>query len=235
MQQKTIIVKLTGNLIEQTDHGLDATYLEALAAQVKQLSETITFGIVMGGGNFFRGAVQSKEVHISEQTGHTVGMLATMMNGLILQDIFEQAGINTTLFSALPCETVGLPLSPQGLRSALRQKRCLIFSGGTGNPFFSTDTTAVVRALQIGATEIWKGTKVDGIYTDDPKKNPQAQMIKRLSYKEALEKNLHIMDAAAFALAEPHNLVLRVFNIFTDNALIKAATDTEFGSTVGHI
>ena len=232
MQRNTIIVKLTGNLIEDTPQGLDASRLESLASQIKELSSSLTFGIVMGGGNFFRGAKQSKEVHISAQTGHTVGMLATMMNGLIIQDIFEQAGIETTLFSAVPCETVGLPLSPQNIRSALQKRRCLIFSGGTGNPYFSTDTTAVVRALQIGADTIIKGTKVDGVYSEDPHKNPQAELLKSLSYKEALEKNIQVMDQTAITLAQDHSITLRVCNIFTDNALIKAVNEADFGSTI---
>ena len=168
MERRRIIVKLTGNLIEQTAQGLDTSSIKALASQIKQLSDSITFGIVVGGGNFFRGSLQSTYSAIGEQTGHLVGMLATMMNGLIVQDIFEQAGIPTTLFSAVPCDLVGLPLSPQGLQKALKEKRCLIFAGGTGTPFLSTDTTAVIRSLQIDAMELWKGTKVDGVYSDDP-------------------------------------------------------------------
>ncbi len=220
-----ILLKLTGNIL---DNG--PAPLENIAAQIKQLDST--FGIVIGGGNFFRGARQSSDLHISEQTGHTVGMLATLMNGLIVQDIFEQADIPTTLFSAIPCPTVGLPLSPQAIRKALKESRCLIFSGGTGNPFVSTDTTAVIRALQINAHQIWKATKVDGIYSADPHKEPSANLIKKLTYKQALDDNLRVMDATAFTLAHEHNLELRVFNIFSDNALIQVANDPEFGSTL---
>ncbi len=235
MERRRIIVKLTGNLIEQTAQGLDTSAIKEIASQVKQLSDSITFGIVIGGGNFFRGSLQSSYSSIGEQTGHLVGMLATMMNGLMVQDIFEQMGIKTTLFSAVPCDLVGLPLSPQALSKALREKSCLIFAGGTGSPFFSTDTTAVVRALQIDAVELWKGTKVDGVYSDDPLKNPQAHLLKKLTYHDALEKKLSIMDAAAYTLAEAHALPIRIFNIFTENALIKAANTQEFGSTIGQI
>ena len=232
--RKKIILKLTGELLRHTDRGFDASALENIAGQIKQLSSSYTFGIVTGGGNFFRGSQQSPEIGISLQTGHYVGMLATMMNGLIIQDIFEHAGIATTLFSAVPCDTIGLPLSPQAIRTALESDRCLLFAGGMGNPFLSTDTTAVIRALQIGATELWKGTKVDGVYSEDPLKNPQAQRLAKTTYKKALHDDLHIMDAAAFALADPHNLIIRIFNIFHENALLKAAHEKDFGSTISH-
>jgi uridylate kinase len=229
MEPKRILVKLTGDLIGQGD---DSVPLQNIARQIKKLSNSFSFGIVIGGGNFFRGSLQSKDAGISELTGHTVGMLATMMNGLIVQDIFEQAQIETTLFSAVPCDLVGTVASPQAISRAFSEKRCLIFAGGTGNPFFSTDTTAVVRALQIEAKELWKGTKVDGIYSEDPIKNPEAKLIKEISYKDVLEKNLAVMDSAAYALAEVHRLPLRIFNIFVDNALVDAAYDEEFGSTI---
>lgn len=232
MERTRILLKLTGNLLEQTSQGIDTTSMKKLAQQIKHLQDTITFGVVVGGGNFFRGARQSAQSGIREQTGHAVGMLATMMNGLIIQDIFEQENIKTTLFTAVPCDFVGSSPSPQALTNALENHHCLIFSGGTGNPYFSTDTTAVVRALQMGAVELWKGTNVDGVYSDDPIKNPSAEHIKRLSYKDALFKKLSIMDATAYSLAEAHTLPLRIFNIFTENALIHAAHNKEFGSTI---
>ncbi len=221
-----ILLKLTGNIL---DDG--PTLLENIAAQLQQL-EDYTFGIVIGGGNFFRGARQSKKLHITEQTGHSVGMLATLMNGLIIQDIFEHAGISTTLFSAIVCPEVGLSISPQGLQRALKESRCLIFGGGTGSPYFSTDTSAVIRALQIQASSLWKATKVDGIYSADPYEDPSAKMLKHVSYHQAREKDLGIMDATAFVLAQEHNLPIRVFNIFSDNALIHAAKDPAYGSLV---
>ncbi len=232
MERKKILVKLTGNLLEHTAQGVDTSSLKSIALQIKKLSTSISFGIVVGGGNIFRGSLQSKHSGISEQTGHLVGMIATMMNGLIVQDVFEQAGIETTLFTAVPCDPVGILPSPQALNKAFKQQKCLIFVGGTGNPYFSTDTTAVIRALQMEATELWKGTKVDGIYSEDPLKNPHAQLLKRVRYKEALDENLTIMDSAAYALAEVHSLPLRIFNIFIENALIEAAHNKEFGSTI---
>ncbi len=228
--RKTIVLKLTGEIIQHTSAGLDATLLEDIARQIKLLRATHQFGIVMGGGNFFRGAQHGTE--ISAQVGHYVGMLATMMNGLIIQDIFERAGISTALFSAITCEEVGFSLSPQNIANGLHDKDCLIFAAGTGNPFFTTDTTAVLRTLQLNADELWKGTKVDGVYLTDPQKDPSAQIVKRLTYHEALAKRLQVMDLSAFALAEQYKVRTRVFNIFTKDALLQAATIPTFGSTI---
>ena len=228
---RRILLKITGETIAHTKRGLDAHWVKIIAQQIKKLP-TVKFGIVIGGGNFFRGAQQGKEVDISENVGHYVGMLATMMNGLIIQDIFAQEGLSSALLSGMPCESVAHTVSPQEIAYALENKDCVLFAGGTGNPYFSTDTTAVLRALQINADELWKGTKVDGIYTDDPKKNPNAQLIKKLTYHDALEKNYHVMDAAAYALAQEHTIPTRIFDIFDDNALYKAASDKTFGSTI---
>jgi uridylate kinase len=232
MSHKVIVLKLTGEIIQHGPHGLDASGLEHLAKQVKALIPSIKLGIVMGGGNFFRGAQEGMQMHLKSHVGHTVGMLATMMNGLIIQDIFESSQIKTALFSALECNGVGSALSPQNIASALEDKDCLIFSGGTGNPYFTTDTTAVIRALQINATQLWKGTKVDGVYTSDPTKNPDAQFLKKLTYKEVLDKKLGVMDGSAFALAQQHNLTIKIFNIFHENSLIEAASQHDYGSTI---
>ncbi len=225
-----IVLKLTGEIVKHSTQGIDATLLEDIALQIKELRSTHQFGIVMGGGNFFRGARPGSG--LSPQVGHYVGMLATMMNGLIIQDIFERVGLSTLLFSAVNCPEVGSALSPQALTQGLKEKECLIFAGGTGNPYFTTDTAAVLRSLQLNAVELWKGTKVDGIYSSDPTKDPNAQLVKITTYQDVLNKRLEIMDLSAFALAEQHNVRTRIFNIFTKNALIKAAQTPTFGSTV---
>lgn len=225
-----IVLKLTGEIVRHTSEGLDASLLADIARQIKELRPRYQFCIVMGGGNFFRGIQRGAQM--CENVGHYVGMLATMMNGLIIQDIFGQARISTTLFSAIECEEVGLSLSPQNIAEALQTKDCLIFVGGTGNPFFTTDTTAVLRTLQVHAQELWKGTKVDGIYLSDPQKDPAAQLVKVITYRETLNKKLAVMDLSAFALAEQYKIKTRIFNIFAENALIKAATTPSFGSTI---
>ncbi|MBA3954171.1 UMP kinase [Candidatus Dependentiae bacterium] len=230
--KKTILLKLTGELIEQTNAGLNADRIRSLGTQIKELMADYTFALVIGGGNFFRGAQQGNEVAITPQVSHYVGMLATMMNGLIMQDIFEQLGIHTSLFSALDCPEIGLSISAQEIRKAQKNNHCMIFTGGTGNPYFTTDTTAVLRALQINADQLWKGTKVDGIYTKDPQVHHDAEFLRHVSYTTALDLRLGIMDLEAFALAQKHSLSLRVFNIFTENALLRAASESTFGSTI---
>jgi uridylate kinase len=230
--KKTILLKLTGELIEQTAAGLNADRIRSLGTQIKELMADYTFALVIGGGNFFRGAQQGDEVHITPQVSHYVGMLATMMNGLIIQDIFEQLGIPTSLFSALECPEVGLSISAQEIRKAQLSGRCMIFTGGTGNPYFTTDTNAVLRALQIRADMLWKGTKVQGAYTKDPQVYPDAEFLDQLTYTTALDLRLGVMDLEAFALAQKHHLTLRIFNIFSENALLRVASDSTFGSTI---
>lgn len=229
--KKTILLKVTGEILPCTERGFDGSFLETLTSQLKKLLATHRFSIVVGGGNIFRGAHPGK-LSISTNVGHSVGMLATMMNGLIVQDVFEQAGISTQLFTASCNEAVGITPSPQAIREALSKKECLIFAGGSGNPYITTDTTAVIRALQVGAQELWKGTHVDGIYSQDPKEDTSASLLKSVSYKEVLNQRYGVMDLAAFALAEQYKVYLRIFNIFKEEALIKAAQDATFGSTV---
>lgn len=229
-QRTLIVLKLTGEIIQHSTKGLDSSLLEGLASQIKQLLPAYQFGIVMGGGNFFRGAQRGTK--LSAVAGHYVGMIATMMNGLIIQDILEQSGIATSLFSAVACEEVAYCISPQNIAQAQKEKDCIIFSGGTGNPYFTTDTTAVLRTMQLNAKELWKGTKVDGIYLSDPAKDPAAQIVKTITYKEALDKRLAVMDLSAFALAEQYNVRIRVFNIFSKDALLQAARSPNFGSTI---
>lgn len=231
--KQTILLKLTGEILSMTPHhSIDGSMVRTIAQQIRQLSQTHYFGIVIGGGNFFRGNKQGTALGLSPSVGHQIGMLATMMNGLIVKDIFEQQGVCSTLFSAIPSSEIGIPISNQAIKSALDRGDCTIFSGGTGNPFFTTDTTAMLRGLQIEADYVWKGTNVDGIYTADPRIFPEAHMMKRVSYQDALNNNLKILDATAFVLAKEHNLKIRVFNIFKDNALINASQNEEFGSIV---
>lgn len=231
--KKRILLKLTGEIFLSADKAsLSAHSINHLLAQIKKLSATHLFGIVIGGGNFFRGSLHGAALGMKSASGHEVGMLATMMNGLILKDLLEQQGMQTTLFCAIQCAQIGTPISQQAIDNALRANHVLIFTGGTGNPFFTTDTNAVLRSLQINADEIWKGTTVDGIYEADPRKNPQAKKLKKVSYHDALLNNLGIMDATAYALAEQHKQRIRVFNVFTPNALLHAVEDENFGSII---
>lgn len=230
--KRIILLKITGEVLLDDAKELSSTYIRNIAVQIKKLQPTHQFGIVIGGGNFFRGAKQGKQLGISASVGHQIGMLGTMMNGLILKDIFEEHDIPCSLFCAVPAAEVGIPISQQAIESALTKERCPIFTGGTGNPFFTTDTTAVLRGLQINAKQVWKGTGVEGIYNKDPHQFPDAHLIKEVSYEKALLDQLAILDSTAFALAQRHQLPLRVFNIFVPDALLKAAHDPHFGSIV---
>ncbi len=231
--RQIILLKLTGNVLQLTPQGsYDSSLVRSIAQQIRQINQTHYFGIVIGGGNFFRGNQQGVELGLSASMGHNVGMLATMMNGLIIKNLFEQEGVPSTLLSAIPSPEIGSAISNQTIKNALEKDNCVIFAGGTGNPFFTTDTTAVLRGLQIEAKSIWKGTNVDGIFSEDPRCVVHASLLKRVSYQEALQNKLKILDATAFTLAQEHHLKIRVFNIFKNNALIHASQDDTFGSIV---
>lgn len=230
-KQNVVLLKLTGEFLRNGGQAtVDSTYVRELARQIRSLQSTHYFGIVIGGGNFFRGKQEGSAIGMTSSVSDQVGMLATIMNGAILQDLFGQEGLEVELFSAVDCPSVAVPVSPQGLRTALRTKDCIIFAGGMGNPFFTTDTTAVVRALQIQAREVWKVTKVDGVYTQDPRLDPSAQRLSTMSYTQALDRHLGIMDETALALAREHGVVIRVFSLFTPQALVRAAHESSFGS-----
>jgi uridylate kinase len=231
--KQIIVVKLTGEMLKNRSQcAVDDRYIRELARQIKALQPSHYFGIVVGGGNFFRGAREGAALGMSPAASDQVGIISTVLNGLILQDIFTQEGLDTILFSAIDCPSAGAAISPQALQAALQSKDCIIFAGGLGSPFFTTDTTAVVRALQIGAHEVWKATKVDGIYTRDPQQDPTAVRIDRLSYTQAINDRLRVMDETAFSLAREHKLIIRVFSFFTPQALMRAAHEATFGSTV---
>ena len=230
MANPAILLKLTGELLTVPESG--TAPITALVPQLASLSEHYTLGIVLGGGNFFRGDIQGKALGLSAATGHEVGMLATILNGRILQEMLENAGVRTVLMSALPCRKVAKNICQQTIVEAKREGKVMIFVGGTGNPFFTTDTNAVTRALQIGATEVWKATKVDGIYDKDPVVNQGAVRYDSLTYKEALDQKLGVMDLTAMALASEHGLTTYVFDVFAKNALETMQKDRSIATKV---
>ena len=187
---------------------------------------------MVGGGNFFRGNEHGKRMGITRAVGHQIGIIGTLMNGLMIKDLLEQQGLKTSLLTALTCPEVGAPTSDQAIHNALNRGDTIVFAGGTGNPFFSTDTTAVLRGLQINADQVWKGSHIDGVYSADPKKDPSAHLLNDITFKYALENRLGIMDATAFTLAAENKQTIRVFSVFAENALIKAAESLNFGSTI---
>lgn len=227
---KAILLKLSGELFSQHSKEKEIA-LHAIIKQIAELFTHCSLGIVVGAGNFFRGNIDGPAFKLQEATAHEIGMIATIMNGRILEALLNQENIATCLLSALVCPQIAKPLKQHTI-DTYKTKHCLIFVGGTGNPFFTNDTNAVLRALQIGAKEVWKATKVDGIYDADPIKNPQATLLPSLTYQEAIKRKLDVMDRTALTLAEQHELTIRVFNVFKPNALHKAFEDPTFGSVV---
>lgn len=225
---KRILLKLTGEFLT-VDH---AARLDNLLKNIAALRKTHQFGIVVGGGNFFRGHQHGSAFGLRTTAGHTVGMLATLMNGTILHDRMTQAGIPARILSALSCENIAEPLSQQSIDRACDAGDVIIFAGGTGNPFFTTDTNAIIRALQMQADAVWKATKVDGIYTADPHVDTKATMLPRLTHEEAIQRAIGIMDATALTLAQEQNMPIRVFNLFDHNALLTAAQTADIGSII---
>jgi uridylate kinase len=231
--KKRILLKLTGEAFVNPATGkLAPETIIAVINQIQLLSHSHQFGLVVGGGNFFRGHKEGRMLGMTPSSGHQVGILATMLNGIILKDLLEQHEISTTIFCALECPAAGKPISQQGITAAVKKGDTIVFTGGTGNPFFTTDTNAVLRGLQMEATEIWKGTKVDGVYDKDPMLHTDARRYDQLTYLEAINKKLGIMDPPALALAQQFDQHVRVFNLFEPQAMLKAAQDDTFGTCI---
>lgn len=230
--KKTILLKLSGELLsDQHQKTFSCNRVNYIISQMGQLKDTIRWAMVIGGGNIFRGGIDAKAAGISEQTGHRAGMLATMINGIMLQDLCEQQGLRTSIISSIECAVVG-DSSSEALATALQTSDVIIFVGGLGVPYFTTDTAAVVRALQIKAHELWKATKVDGIYNRDPVADSHAQLLTTVSYQEYLDLKLKILDTTAIVLAQSHNLPIKVFSHQAENNLLQAAHNKSYGSII---
>lgn len=224
--KKIILLKITGEVIN------NPTYINQIAKQINDLKDKYYFNIVIGGGNLWRDSNQNQHLKLNKTVSHQIGMIATCINGLIIQEVFKRNAIPSTILSAFFYPSIGQLISPQTIEDAIEKNLSIIFVGGTSNPFFTTDTTAVIRALEIKANELWKGTKVDGIYTKDPLKYKDAKLIKNTTYSYAIEHKINIMDKTAFILAEEYKVTIRIFNIFDKKGLINAAYDSEYGSTI---
>lgn len=233
MNKRLVLLKLTGTIFcEPKTCKLTRSFADQLAQQLIQLHDQYLFGIVVGGGDFFRGNEHNGALKIRPAVAHTVGMFGTVMNGLMLYDIFCSHGIQTTVLSALDCAQAGTPISQQAIDCALRDQTTIIFSGGIASPYVSTDTCAVMRALQMGAHQVWKASDVDGIYTQNPHKNPQAQKLASISYQDVIAQQLTFIDHTAIIIAQQNKLPIRVFDIFSPNALIKVVENPQYGSLI---
>lgn len=230
---KRILLKLSGEaLMGQEAFGIDPSILERMAKEIKGLCEQgIEIGVVLGGGNIYRGQKLS-EAGMNRVTGDHMGMLATVMNSLALQDAFERVGQPAKVLSAMPIDGVCQGFSRRGAINSLEKGRVVIFCAGTGNPFFTTDTAACLRGIEIDADLILKATKVDGVYSADPAKDKNAVRYEQLSYKEALDKELAVMDLTAFCLARDHNKNIRVFDMTKPGNLEKAVLGHAEGTLI---
>ncbi|MBI9072266.1 MAG: UMP kinase [Melioribacteraceae bacterium] len=234
MKYKRILLKLSGeSLMGEKGHGIDPDRLNFFADEIKKVHNLgIQVGIVIGGGNIFRG-LNAEAQGIDRVTGDHMGMLATMINSLALQNACEKAGIYTRLMSAIHMEAIAEPYIRRRAERHLEKGRVVIFGAGTGHPYFSTDTAASLRAVEIEADAILKGTRVDGVYDADPEKDANATKYQKISYFDVLQKNLRVMDLTAISLCQENELPLIVFNMNKTDNLLKLVEGNSIGTIVG--
>ncbi len=230
---KRVLLKLSGeSLMGDKAFGLDPKMLEQYAQDIKTIvDQGVQVGIVIGGGNIYRGMNES-ETGIERAQGDYMGMLATVINGIALQSMCEKVGLKTRLLTAIKMEQIAEPYIRRRAIRHLEKGRVVIFGAGTGNPYFTTDTAGSLRAVEIGADVILKGTRVNGIYTADPEKDKTATRFETISFKEVIEKNLKVMDMTAFTLCQENNLPIVVFDMNTPGNLLKIAKGENIGTVV---
>jgi uridylate kinase len=233
MQYKIILLKLSGEaLMGNRQYGIDPDRLKMYAEDIKQLTDKgVEIAIVIGGGNIFRGLAGASKGMDRVQGDH-MGMLATVINGLALQGALEDEGIPTRLQSAIKINEVSEPFIRRKALRHLEKGRVVIFGGGTGNPYFTTDSAAVLRAIEIKANVILKGTRVDGIYTSDPEKDTKATKFDFISFEDVLKKGLKVMDTTEFTLSQENHLPIVVFDMNKRGNLLKVVAGENFGTTV---
>lgn len=233
MLYKRILLKLSGEaLMGSKQYGIDATRLAAYAEEIKEIVALgVEVAIVIGGGNIFRGLAGASNGMDRVQADH-MGMLATVINGLALQSALEHNGVQTRLQSAIKINEVAEPFIRRRAMRHLEKGRVVIFGGGTGNPYFTTDSAAVLRAIEIEADVILKGTRVDGIYTSDPEKDKNATKFDTISFNDVLSKGLKVMDTTAFTLSQENNLPIVVFDMNKKGNLMKIVSGENIGTVV---
>ncbi|BDW92832.1 MULTISPECIES: UMP kinase [Flavobacteriaceae] len=233
MHYKRILLKLSGEaLMGEKQYGIDAKRLDEYAEEIKSvIDKGVEVAIVIGGGNIFRGLAGASQGMDRVQGDH-MGMLATVINGLALQSALELRGVQTRLQSAIKINEVAEPFIRRRAIRHLEKGRVVIFGGGTGNPYFTTDSAAVLRAIEIKADVILKGTRVDGIYTSDPEKDKTATKFDSISFNEVLSKGLKVMDTTAFTLSQENELPIVVFDMNTRGNLMKIVSGENIGTVV---
>lgn len=232
---KRIILKLSGEVLRNTEDGepIDARTLKAICEEVKEVADIgIEVGLVIGGGNIFRGLSGAEMQGVARTTGDYMGMLATVINGLALMDCLEKLGVTVRLQSAIPMDKLAEPFIVRRATRHLERGRVVIFAGGTGNPYFSTDTTAALRANEIGADILMKATKVDGIYDKDPARHADAVKYDHIPYINALRERLQVMDSTAFSLCMENQLPILVFSMKEPGSILRAVMGEKIGTLV---
>ncbi|HJO29608.1 MAG TPA: UMP kinase [Acidobacteriota bacterium] len=230
---KRVLIKLSGEaMMGEMGFGIDPNVVLNVADEIAEVHALgVELGIVIGGGNIFRG-IRAKAIDMDRVTADHMGMLATVINSLALQDSLEKRGLETRVLSAIEIRQVAEPLIRRRALRHLEQGRVVIFAAGTGNPYFSTDTAAALRAMEIHAEILMKGTKVGGLYTSDPETNPEAERINRITYLKVLERRLRVMDATAITTCMDNNLPILIFNLRKQGNMIKAVSGEQIGSLI---
>ncbi|MEN8153908.1 MAG: UMP kinase [Acidobacteriota bacterium] len=232
-QYKRIVLKLSGEALKgENQFGISPETIDNITGQIKKIHDLgIDIAIVTGGGNFFRG-VRGNNIGISRTSADYMGMLATMINGIALQDALENKNVTTRLISALEIKSIAEPFIQRRIVRHLEKKRVVIFSAGTGSPYFSTDTAAALRAIEIKADILLKATMVDGVFSGDPQKIKDAVKYKKISYSEVLSKELKVLDSTAVSLCKENNLKIKIFNINKDSNIFKSVIDKDIGTLI---
>jgi uridylate kinase len=232
---KRVLLKLSGeSLMGDKNFGLDPVVLSQYSADIKSITElNVQVAVVIGGGNIYRG-MNEAETGIERAHGDYMGMLATVINGMALQASLERAGVYTRLQSAIKMEQIAEPYIRRRAIRHVEKGRVVIFGAGTGNPYFTTDTAGVLRAIEIKADVILKGTRVDGIYSEDPERNPKATKFEQISFNECISKNLRVMDMTAFTLCMENNLPIVVFGMNKPGNLRRVVTGEKVGTLVSN-
>jgi uridylate kinase len=230
---RRVMLKLSGEaLLGKRDYGISPETCNAIAQELKEVKELdVQLGIVIGGGNIFRGIAGTKH-GLDRTTGDYMGMLATVINALALQDALEKNGVHTRVQSAIEMRSVAEPFIRRRAMRHFEKGRVVIFAAGTGNPYFSTDTTAALRASEIGADVLMKATKVDGVYTADPEKDPKATKYDTLTYMDAIKGRLNVMDSTAFSMCMDNKIPIVVFNLFKRGNIKRVILGERIGTIV---
>ncbi|WP_372797636.1 UMP kinase [Pontiella sp.] len=236
MKYKRILLKISGEALQNKEKGLnhDPEIMAKVADQFKVMLEMgAEIAVVVGGGNIFRG-LAGASTGTNRTTGDYMGMLATVINSLAIQNALENEGIDTRVMTAITMRAIAEPFIRRKAVRHLEKGRVVIFGAGTGNPYFTTDSAAALRASEINADVLMKATKVDGIYTADPVKDPTATRFENITYQDALNKQLKVMDAAAFSLCMENDIPIVVFDFFKENGMVDVLTGVESGTLVSH-